>query len=374
MQESMEKNVEKQMIIRTFEPNLDTLKQTARQLAHMQDVSLNLYGQAGEVLIVVTARAFAQAAATELTESVAEQFELSLGETVYGRGKGSLAYFTAGELIEHEANIAAADAGTGALLEEEFSHTKRGPSVFDFGEGTYHDARYLNKVQGAEERYADEDDIPQTVAARAAAAAKYGHADFGTAMIGLGSGEFVYIAVAHRGYVYLRRFKDSDTASKSAALMMLDLVRRLMKKQPVDNARMFKANSDFEWNEPIKKKRSNPYLAPILVLAVLIVALAGACWYFFTHYSLGGGQDDALPADNSSSVSTPASPDVPAPAPAEPEPADAQPADGAGEPGADGTDQPADGTQLDGAQPDDGQPENDGTQTDNGSEHPFARG
>ena len=75
----MEKNVEKQLVVRTFEPDMNALKQTAKQLAHMQDTSLNLYGQAGEVLIVVTARAYAQAAATELTENVAEQFELALG-------------------------------------------------------------------------------------------------------------------------------------------------------------------------------------------------------------------------------------------------------------------------------------------------------
>ena len=100
----MEKNVEKQLVVRTFEPDMNALKQTAKQLAHMQDTSLNLYGQAGEVLIVVTARAYAQAAATELTENVAEQFELALGPAAYGRGKGSLAYFTAGadpERIHH---------------------------------------------------------------------------------------------------------------------------------------------------------------------------------------------------------------------------------------------------------------------------------
>ena len=73
----MEKNVEKQLVVRTFEPDMNALKQTAKQLAHMQDTSLNLYGQAGEVLIVVTARAYAQAAATELTENVAEQFHIS---------------------------------------------------------------------------------------------------------------------------------------------------------------------------------------------------------------------------------------------------------------------------------------------------------
>jgi hypothetical protein len=115
----------------------------------MQDTSLNLYGQAGEVLIVVTARAYAQAAATELTENVAEQFELALGPAAYGRGKGSLAYFTAGELIQSESTIAAADPATGALLAEEFSHTKRGPSVFDFGDGSYNDSRVVAKIKNA---------------------------------------------------------------------------------------------------------------------------------------------------------------------------------------------------------------------------------
>lgn len=326
MQQSMEKNVEKQLIIRVFEPNLEKLKQTARQLAHMQDISLNLYGQAGEVLIVVTARAYAQAAATELTESVAEQFELALGPTVYGRGKGSLAYFTAGELIEHEANIAAADADTGALLAEEFSHTKRGPAVFDFGETTYRDERFLRKVQDAEERYADEDDLAQTVAARAAAAAKYGHTDFGTAVVGLGSGEYVYLAVAHQKYVYLRRLRDGETAAKSAALMLLELIRRLMKKLPVGSARMFKANSDFLWDEPIKKGASSPYLVPIVILTVLIVALVVACWYFWKNFSSGGADaGSALPV-NSMSQAVSAAPEAQTPDAAPSVPAESTPA------------------------------------------------
>ena len=165
----MEKNVEKQLVVRTFEPDMNALKQTAKQLAHMQDTSLNLYGQAGEVLIVVTARAYAQAAATELTENVAEQFELALGPAAYGRGKGSLAYFTAGELIQSESTIAAADPATGALLAEEFSHTKRGPSVFDFGDGSYNDSRVVAKIKNAVYKYAEEGNAPQIAAARAAA-------------------------------------------------------------------------------------------------------------------------------------------------------------------------------------------------------------
>ena len=295
----MEKNVEKQLVVRTFEPDMNALKQTAKQLAHMQDTSLNLYGQAGEVLIVVTARAYAQAAATELTENVAEQFELALGPAAYGRGKGSLAYFTAGELIQSESTIAAADPATGALLAEEFSHTKRGPSVFDFGDGSYNDSRVVAKIKNAVYKYAEEGNAPQIAAARAAAAARFAHADFGVASVGMGTGaEVVYLAVAHRGYVYIKRIKNGEGAGKVVALSALDMVRRLAQKQPVDRARMFKANSDFDWNAPLKKRRSRKYAAPIAVLAVLLVALAVACWYFFTHFSLGGGNGagGALPS------------------------------------------------------------------------------
>ena len=269
----MEKNVEKQLVVRTFEPDMNALKQTAKQLAHMQDTSLNLYGQAGEVLIVVTARAYAQAAATELTENVAEQFELALGPAAYGRGKGSLAYFTAGELIQSESTLAAADPATGALLAEEFSHTKRGPSVFDFGDGSYNDSRVVAKIKNAVYKYAEEGNAPQIAAARAAAAARFAHADFGVASVGMGTGaEVVYLAVAHRGYVYIKRIKNGEGAGKVVALSALDMVRRLAQKQPVDRARMFKANSDFDWNAPLKKRRSSKYAAPIAVLAVLLGA------------------------------------------------------------------------------------------------------
>ena len=60
----MDKNVEKQLIVRTFEPDMAVLKQVAKQMSGMQDVALNLFGQAGEVLIVITARAHAPAAAS----------------------------------------------------------------------------------------------------------------------------------------------------------------------------------------------------------------------------------------------------------------------------------------------------------------------
>ena len=204
---------------------------------------------------------------------------------------------------------------TGALLAEEFSHTKRGPSVFDFGDGSYNDSRVVAKIKNAVYKYAEEGNAPQIAAARAAAAARFAHADFGVASVGMGTGaEVVYLAVAHRGYVYIKRIKNGEGAGKVVALSALDMVRRLAQKQPVDRARMFKANSDFDWNAPLKKRRSSKYAAPIAVLAVLLVALAVACWYFFTHFSLGGGNGagGALPVSGSTSISTSASSGEPA--------------------------------------------------------------
>lgn len=299
----MEKNVEKQLIVRTFEPDMAQLKELARQLASMPNVSLNLYGQAGEVLIVITARAIAPAAATELTETIADRFEQVLGEAVYGRGKGGLAYFAAGELIENEASIVASDSATGALLAEEFSHTKRGNTVFDFGDVSYNDSRVMGKIKSTASRNYEKGNLYQMAAARAAAAAKCARAEFGVSVTGGNDGQPLYLAVSYKGHVYMRSFKAAPDAAKRAALAALDIVRRLSLKAPVENARVFKANTDFDWNEPLAKRRSNKMLGPVLVLIVLLVALAVACWYFFTHFSLGGADGDALAVDTSSSVS-----------------------------------------------------------------------
>lgn len=300
---SIEKNVEKQLIVRAFEPDMDAVKQTARQLANMQDVSLNLYGQAGEVLIVITVRAFAAAAATELTESVAEQFEIALGSAVYGRGKANLAHFAAGEMIQKEMVMAAADSATGALLDEEFRQTKRGEHVYDFGEESYRSTRIAAKIQKAEERYAYEEDPAQIAAARAAAAAKYGRAEIGAAIVGVDGGGDVYAAVAYKKYVYLRVYPDEPGVGKKAALALLDMARVLAQGREPEKAHMFRANTDFDWEDPLQKRRRGASIAPIIALALLLLALGAACWYFFTHFSLGGQKGDSLPA-NGSSVTT----------------------------------------------------------------------
>ena len=299
----MEKNVEKQLILRTFEPDMSQLKAMAKQLMSMPNITLNLYGQAGEVLIVITAKAIASAAATELTETIADRFEQVLGESVYGRGKGGLAYFAAGELIENEASIVASDSATGALLAEEFSHTKRGNTVFDFGDVSYNDSRVMGKIKTTAARNYEKGNLYQMAAARAAAAAKCSRSEFGVSITGGNGGQPLYLAVFYKGYVYMRSFKAASDAGKHAALAALDIVRRLAAKIPVENARVFKANTDFDWDEPLSRKSSHKSAGPIVVLIILLAALAGTCWYFFTHFSLGSADGDALAVGNSSSVS-----------------------------------------------------------------------
>ena len=70
----------KQLIVRTFEPDMACSSRWQKQMNGMQDVALNLFGQAGEVLIVITARAHAPAAATELTGAHCRAFEMVLGD------------------------------------------------------------------------------------------------------------------------------------------------------------------------------------------------------------------------------------------------------------------------------------------------------
>ena len=78
---------------------------------------------------------------------------------------------------------------------------------------------------------------------------------------------------------------------------------------PVTNARTFKAGSDLDWEHPVEKKPENPYLVPVIILAVLLIALGAACWYFFTTFSLAGTQD-GIPMSGSQSIAVPAASDT----------------------------------------------------------------
>ena len=291
----MDKNVEKQLIVRTFEPDMAVLKQVAQQMNGMQDVALNLFGQAGEVLIVITARAHAPAAATELTERIAERFEMALGDAAYGRGKGSVAYFAAGELMQAEALVAASDPKTGGLLGEEFSHTKRGANVFDFGDSSYQDSRVAAKIKAMAAKNCDATYPPQVAAARAAAAAKCSKAEFGVSVTGLGkAGRDVYMAVAYGGQVYVRRFAQTPDAGKRCALAALDTIRRLLQGADTPAMRVFKANSDFDWDAPeAPRKKGRPAAGGA---GNKNSGMAG--WYFFTHFTLA--PEPSVPAGGSS--------------------------------------------------------------------------
>lgn len=291
----IQKNVKKEVIVRTFEPNMQALKATARSLSSRPDVSIRLFGQAGEVLIVLTALAYASAAATELTEGSAEVFERALGDACYGRGKGSLAYASAGEMVEHESIIAAADEVTGTLIGEEFGNTKRGPKVFDFGENSYNEPRMIAKldkyISGQVE---DERDALQNCAIYAEAAQKCVRADFGASITGLDSGT-VYAAVTYKKNVYIRAIPQGPDAEKTAALSILDMARCLLLSGTSPTyAKMFTSGRFINWDAPLtaKKSVSKSRLVPILVLVALVCALGVSIWYLFNTFIIPG--DDAI--------------------------------------------------------------------------------
>ena len=49
--DALEKKVEKQLIVRMYEPDMAILKETAKKISQMERVKLNLYGQCGEVRV-----------------------------------------------------------------------------------------------------------------------------------------------------------------------------------------------------------------------------------------------------------------------------------------------------------------------------------
>ena len=70
--QSLEKHVEKQIIVRMFEPDMNVLKQAARQISAMPDTALNLYGQGGEVLLTIEEElALSEAGEAELKKGIA---------------------------------------------------------------------------------------------------------------------------------------------------------------------------------------------------------------------------------------------------------------------------------------------------------------
>ncbi len=344
-----EKNVTKQVIVRFFAPDMHKLKVTAKQLSVTSpDLKLGLYGQADEVLVVLNAQSYAEAAATQLTEAGAQMFEDAMGDYSYGRGKGGLAYVAAGELMEKRAYITAADEETGALLETEFKATKRGDKVFDFGDESYLNDKIASKIERAA-IFDPNEDTPayQSAADWASAAAKCTKSEFGAAIKGFGS-DRLYAAVAHGKYVYVREIPAGKDAEKCAALSLLDITRRLIIGADIPYAQSGKAGQELNWSnapavsaqtkapqakpiqaqapaskqsvaysgrddyddfseKPKKKKKSagKNNIVPIAVLVVLLIALVFAVYYLLNtfFFNKAGGNNDK-DAASSSVVST----------------------------------------------------------------------
>ena len=107
------------------------------------------------------------------------------------------------------------------------------------------------------------------------------------------------------------------------------MARVLAQGKEPEKAHLFRANSDFDWDQPLRKRRKGAGIAPIIALAILLIALGAACWYFFTHFSLGSQDGDSLPVTGSSGTSISQTQSVPDPA-APSQPDDSTPQDSGG--------------------------------------------
>lgn len=335
-----QEGVEKQLIVRMFLPDMPLLKATAKQLSAMPSVKLGMYGQSGEVLVVISARARTPAAATELTENAAAQLEAAMGDSVYARGKAPLAAVAVGEMQQDEATLCASDDETGRLLEEELQSVQSADKVFDFGQNSFRNVRMADKIADAALMDDEESTDPiQLSADRSYAVRKCTKADFGVAIANVEGGKVVCAAVTYGKMVYVRCIRPAPDALKAAAMSALDMVRRLTLGLDIPYARAFKAGQEIDWNVPVQQKATGKsssrgnggggsresressgkgsgksLIGPFVLLIIVAIALGVGIWYVVNTFIIK--DESSLPAGNSTSVSdsAPAQGDASAPA------------------------------------------------------------
>ena len=321
--EQTQRSAEKQVIIRMYQPDMQLLKATAREMHGTPGLRLGMYGQAGEVLVVAAGQSGDPQLSADIAEDAAAQFEGAMGECVYGFGRTGLAQVTAQTLEKEENTFAAANDETGRWLEAEMQTAPDADKVFDFGQRSYADERMADKIADAAVLDDEETQDPlQQAADRSYAAHKCTKRDFGVAITGTqGGASMVCAAVTYKKLVYVRCIRPDKDAGKTAALTILDTMRRLTLGQDVPYARVFRAGHEIDWNEPlsddvVQQGGGGGKVLPILLVIVLIAALAGIGWYAVKNF-LFKDSASAVPASASVSAaaqSTPASASASAPA------------------------------------------------------------
>ena len=267
----------KQIIIRMYQPDMQLLKATARQLHGTPGLRLGMYGQGGEVLVVAAGQGTDPQVSSDIAEDAAAEFE------------------------------GAMDEETGHWLEAEMQTAPDASKVFDFGERSYLDGRMAGKIANAAVLDDEETQDPlQQAADRSYAAHKCTKCDFGVAITGTAAGSrMVCVAVTYKKIVYVRCIRPDKDAAKTAALSGLDMMRRLTLGLDIPYARTFKAGHEIDWNEPVsddavRKGSAKKSALPIVILVVLLLALVGAGYYLIRTFLFN---DDAAATPVSGSVS-----------------------------------------------------------------------
>ncbi len=281
-----------QVVLRMFQPDMNLLKATAKQLSELPHIKLNLYGQGGEILVVIAAQG-RTAPATELAENAAAQMEAAMGDVVYTRGKTPLAEYVCALMNKHELNLTAPDDETGSLLEAEFKAVKSADKVFDFGHDSYHHSKLAGKIADTAIMDDEESSDPVQLASdRSFAAKKCTKSDFGVSISSVPGADTIAVAVTYGKLVYIRSIKEGDDARKKAVLSALDIIRRLINGKEIPYARTFKAAQEIDWNEPVTNAKSKGLesanskglIIPIIVLVIVSIALGVGIWYVVQNF------------------------------------------------------------------------------------------
>ena len=129
--------VTRSTVLRLFGPGEARVTGVLKAAAAGGCPGLNLRMRDGEYAVCVNARAETGAAAQVLCNTWEEHFKKEFGPAVFGTGETGLAEAALEALAGADKLFVAADAATGALLEEKLAGQELAGTVYDFGSQSY---------------------------------------------------------------------------------------------------------------------------------------------------------------------------------------------------------------------------------------------
>ncbi len=273
---------QKEVVLRIYGAELQALKQVLQQVSALPGLSVSLFGKDNEYLVRLLVTSGGEAASNQLCESAAQMIEDALGEDVYGRGDHTLAHYAAAALLIKSATLATVSPELGELLATEFSTTKRGERVFDFGAKTYQvHGNFAPKAKTIQQFGASS---IQAATELAFAAMKKGRAKYGAALSQPDGTGRRWAVVTEKNRAFVRQLPP-DASGHAAALAILDLVRRILAKGDIPQGDACYRKGHVNPAKPLKNPRGRGKLLAICAVCVLLLLTGAACLYFSGIYA-----------------------------------------------------------------------------------------